>query len=34
MIKDGVKKHVYGNDIELFKSLGWRFLKDEQRKTI
>lgn len=34
MIKDGVKKHVYGNDIELFKSLGWRFLKDEQGKTI
>lgn len=29
MIKDGVKKHVYGNDIETFKSLGWRFLKDE-----
>ena len=29
MIKDGIKKHVYGDDVEIFKSLGWRFLKDE-----
>lgn len=29
MIKNGVKKHVYGDDIEIFKSSGWRVLKDE-----
>ena len=28
------KKPFYGNDIEMFKSLGWGCLKDEQRKTI
>ena len=29
MIKNGVKKHVYGDDIEIFKSLGGGGLKDE-----